>query len=160
MLNLLLSLLAIPFVLLLLLILFVLITIAVHIVRDWTFRRRFRAKWSPAGKFVLFVYSNSPNWQSYIENTILPEISPVAVTLNWSERKRLEEEASLEFRAFRFWAGEREFNPVAIVVPPAGRVKVVRFWKAFRDYKHGKPHALHAAERRLRALIEQCRLRP
>jgi hypothetical protein len=32
--------------------------------------------WSPAGKRVLFVYSNSPVWQSYIENNILPEVAP------------------------------------------------------------------------------------
>src|SRR4029453_3508100 len=30
--------------------------------------------WSPAGKRVLFVYSNSPVWQSYIETNILPRL--------------------------------------------------------------------------------------
>src|SRR5438552_18218208 len=44
--------------------------------------------WSPAGKRVLFVYSNSPVWQSYIENNILPRLPRGSVVLNWSERRR------------------------------------------------------------------------
>jgi hypothetical protein len=41
--------------------------------------------WSPAGKRVLFVYSNSPVWQSYIEDDILPRLPQGSVVLNWSE---------------------------------------------------------------------------
>ena len=34
-------------------------------------------------------------------------------------------------------------------VPERGPVQVIRFWQAFRDYKHGKERALRAAEAEL-----------
>jgi hypothetical protein len=123
--------------------------------RDAYYRRQFGAKWAPQGKFVLFVYSNSPNWQAYVEEQLLPRIEPHAVVLNWSERQRLMTEAPLEFRAFRFWAGDREFNPIAIAVPAHGRVQIVRFWQAFRDLKHGKPLTLRTAEQRLATIVAE-----
>jgi hypothetical protein len=97
----------------------------------------------------LFVYSDSPNWKSYIESNILPRIESHAVTLNWSERKRWDEANPFEAKVFRRWAGDREYNPVAIVFPPAGKVKVIRFWRAFRDYKHGKEQPLKQAQEEL-----------
>ena len=42
-------------------------------------------RWSLTGTRVLFVYSNSPVWQSYIENNIVPRLPPKSVVLNWSE---------------------------------------------------------------------------
>jgi hypothetical protein len=46
-----------------------------------------------------------------------------------------------------------EFNPLGIVVPPTGRqVHVVRFWRAFREHKHGKEGLLRTAE----ADIDKC----
>ena len=50
-------------------------------------------------------------------------------------------------------AGDREFNPLAIVFPERGLVQVIRFWQAFRDYKHGKERALRAAEAELAAAV-------
>lgn len=151
------SLFALPFVILAVLFLLIILTVAIHVLRDWIFRKRFRAKWWPQGKFVLFVYSNSPTWQRYIEERILPEIKEFSVVLNWSERQKLKIESPLEFRAFRFWTGEHDFNPAAVIVPPLGGVKIVRFWKAFRDYKHGKPRSLNDAERQLQELVQQYR---
>lgn len=127
---------------------------ATRILEDLYYCHRFRAKWRKDGKFILFVYSNSPNWQTHVEERILPMIEPHAVVLNWSERKRLKVEAPLEFNAFRLWAGDREFNPIAIVVPERGRARRIRFWQPFRDLKHGKPGALQAAEERLRRAVE------
>ena len=105
------------------------------------------------GRPVLFVYSESPNWQPYIEANILPRIRDRAVILNWSER-RLWPSASLwEARFFNRFAGDREFNPIALVYRAPGRVKTVRFHKAFLDFKHGKESALRAAEAELFSLV-------
>ncbi len=101
------------------------------------------------GRRLLLVYSNSPVWQEYIETGWLPRFADVAVALNWSERKRWPSEHPFEARVFRAWAGRREFNPVAIAFLPDGTVEVVRFWLAFRDFKHGRPARLRAAEQRL-----------
>ena len=52
-------------------------------------------------------------------------------------------------------AGDREFNPLGIVVPQKGRAaRVVRFWRAFRDYKHGKDGPLRVAEAELQACLD------
>jgi len=102
--------------------------------------------WSPAGKRVLFVYSNSPVWQSYIEDNILPKLPQGSVVLNWSERRRWRY-WSLSAAAFHFFGGSREFNPLAIVVRPLRWVRVFRFWRAFRDAKHGNRSALRVLEK-------------
>ena len=52
----------------------------------------------------------------------------------------------LEAKVFKQWAGEREFNPLAIIFSRSGKVKVIRFWQAFRDYKHGNEKLLKEAE--------------
>lgn len=101
--------------------------------------------WSPAGKRVLFVYSNSPLWQSYIEERILPRLPHGSVVLNWSERRRWRW-WSLSATVFQFFGGSREFNPLAVVVRPLRWVRVFRFWRAFRDAKHGDRTALHLVE--------------
>jgi hypothetical protein len=116
-------------------------------------QREFHVRWGQAGKRLLLVYSNSPHWQAYIEERWLVRLQPVAVVLNWSERVHWPERHPLEAEIFRMWAGDREFNPLAIVIPATGSVQVIRFWQAFRDYKHGKDHALKAAERDLEAAL-------
>jgi hypothetical protein len=40
------------------------------------------------GESGILVYSNSPNWQAYIERNWLPHISGQMAVLNWSERSR------------------------------------------------------------------------
>jgi hypothetical protein len=114
-------------------------------------QRTFQTRWGTSGKRLLLVYSNSPHWQAYIEEHWLSRIGSVAVVLNWSERARWPEQHPFEAEIFRMWAGDREFNPVAIVIPQGGPVRVIRFWRAFRDYKHGKDGALKAAEAELAA---------
>ena len=101
--------------------------------------------WSPAGKRVLFVYSNSPVWQSYIEDNILPRLPQGSVVLNWSERRRWRW-WWLSAAAFRFFGGSREFNPLAVVVQPLRWGRTFRFWRAFRDAKHGNQVALRTIE--------------
>jgi hypothetical protein len=38
---------------------------------------------------------------------------------------------------------------MAIVFPKKGKAQVVRFWRAFRDFKHGKDAALRQSEAEL-----------
>lgn len=116
-------------------------------------QREFHARWGGEGKRLLLVYSNSPNWQAYIEEHWLPRLASVAVVLNWSERNTWAERHALEADIFRAWAGAREFNPVAIMLPASGPVRVIRFWQAFRDYKHGKDRTLRAAEAEIEAAL-------
>jgi hypothetical protein len=101
--------------------------------------------WTPAGKRVLFVYSNSPVWQSYIEDNILPRLPRGSVVLNWSERGRWRW-WSLSAAVFHFYGGSREFNPLAVVVRPLRWGRTFRFWRAFRDAKHGNRDALQLVE--------------
>jgi hypothetical protein len=117
-------------------------------------RKAFTARWREAGKDLLLVYSDSPNWKDYVEASWLPRWQARAVVLNWSRRATWDADHPLEAAVFRRWAGDREFNPIAIVIPPRGPVTVVRFWQAFRDYKHGKDRALRLAERRLAEALE------
>ncbi len=84
---------------------------------------------------VLFVYSDSPTWKDYIENEILPYIQNRAVILNWSERKNWRN--SLAILAFRYFGGDKNFNPMGIVFRPFRFVKTYRFFEAFKDFKHG-----------------------
>jgi hypothetical protein len=118
--------------------------------RQWRALHRFRATWRRTGRDLLLVYSNSPNWQQYVEETWLPRWGHRAVVLNWSERSQWRRPVPAEVALFRAFAGATEFNPLGIVVPPTGRrVHIVRFWKAFREYKHGKDRLLREAEAEL-----------
>jgi len=114
------------------------------ILRFWFWRAH-----AARGRPVLFVYSESPNWQSYIEESILPRISDRAVVLNWSQRRHWSSTSPWEARYFRRFAGDREFNPLALVFCSRGRIRAVRFHQAFLDLKHGKDAALRAAEAEL-----------
>ena len=102
--------------------------------------------WVPFGRRVVFVYSNSPVWQQYIENNLLPRLPKRSVVLNWSER-RYWSRWTLGYWVFQFFGGGREFNPLAIVVRPLRWTKVFRFWRAFRDFKHGRRESLTRIER-------------
>jgi hypothetical protein len=116
----------------------------------WRLRREFRARWGSEGKRLLFVYSNSPHWKERIEHEVLPLIEGCAVVLNWSERSTDQWKSTrVEVRAFRSWSGQREFNPMAILFPEEGPVRTIRFWQAYRDFKHGKPALLRKKEAEL-----------
>jgi hypothetical protein len=101
--------------------------------------------WLPRGRRVLFVYSNSPIWQAYVEAEILPRLPPHATVLNWSNRKNWPR-FSFATWVFNTFAGSREFNPLAIVFRPLAPPKRFRFWRAFREYKHGRPERLRQVE--------------
>lgn len=141
--------------------------------RATSLRREF-ARRRP-GKHGILVYSNSPNWQTYIEQQWLPALGDTLIVLNWSQRAKWRQAHPFEERVFRRFAGDREFNPLAIVFRPQRRfsrlaawlrgirdrdilamfapsrhdTEVVRFFQAFRDYKHGKEQVLRGNERRM-----------
>ena len=101
--------------------------------------------WVPRGRSVLFVYSESPVWRERIEEKILPHLPPSSTVLNWSQRQKWRS-FDLGVRIFRHYAGDREMNPVGIIIRPFRRVKIFRFWKPFRDFKHGRRQALEDLE--------------
>ena len=133
-------------------------------------RREFLRRWP--GKRGILVYSNSPNWQAYVEEHWLPRLDGALVVLNWSERATWDTRHPFEASVFRRYANDREYNPLAIIftphtggdllkrwarslgeadlagilVPTVHNREVIRFWKAFRDYKHGKTHTLERLE--------------
>src|SRR5215212_7236248 len=93
--------------------------------------------WCPRGRYALVVYSNSPIWQQYFEERVLPEIGDRAVTLNWSDRKRWR--FSLPAALFSIFAGSKDFNPVVIVFQPWKWPRRFRFFRAFQSFKRGRP---------------------
>lgn len=119
------------------------------ILRVWFWHRH-----AAHGRRILFVYSESPNWQAYVEANILPRLRERAVALNWSQRNEWPDRSPWEARFFRHFAGAREFNPIALVMSKRGRIQAVRFHQAFLDFKHGKESALRAAETELFTLVD------
>ena len=110
----------------------------------------FRAAYAGAGKDVVVVYTDSPHWKEYIETRWLPRWEDRAIAFDRSKPWR---EDQPEARLWRAVAGTAEHTPVVIVVPPAGKVQIVRFFLAFRDYKYGKDRRLRAAEAQLAAIL-------
>jgi hypothetical protein len=119
------------------------------VLRFWFWRAH-----AARGRPILFVYSESPNWQAYIEENILPRIRDRAVVLNWSHRRTWDSASPWEARFFRRFAGDREFNPLALVFCGRGRIRAIRFHQAFLDFKHGKESALREAEAELFSRVE------
>ncbi len=136
------------------LLIFVVVYPFIFAYRQWL-KFRFWQRHGKHGRFVLFVYSDSPNWKDYIEANILPRIESHVVILNWSKRREWERINPLEAQIFNHWAGRVEFNPMALVFSPSGKIKEVRFWRAFRDFKHGKERLLKEAESLLFTEVER-----
>jgi hypothetical protein len=113
----------------------------------------FRRSWAAQGKDLVIVYSNSPQSAQYVQEEWLPHWHDRAVILNWSERAQWTE--SPEVDLFRAVVGRKEHNPVVIVVPRTGAIKVLRFWRAFRELAQGKNKTLRAMESQLDALLAE-----
>jgi hypothetical protein len=96
---------------------------------------------------MLLVYSDSPIWQDYIRQNVLPKIEHRAFLLNWSERHHWLAKRSLPALVFKHFIGtHREFNPSAIVFRPFHLHRTFRFWKPFQDWKRGNPATLQKIE--------------
>jgi hypothetical protein len=104
--------------------------------------------WSTRGVNVLLVYSDSPTWRDYIETNIIPRLPSSTVAINWSDRRNWKR-FSLSVMAARFFGGSREFNPMVVVFRPFHWAKTYRFWKPFKDYRHGEMEPLHTMEAEL-----------
>ncbi len=109
--------------------------------------------WCSRGRYALFVYSDSPIWQEYIEEHMLPRLGEHAVVLNWSHRKRWR--STLAVLAFRYFGGHREFNPMAVVFRPFHLTRRFRFYEPFRAFKHGRTEAVTKMERELCDLVDR-----
>ena len=123
--------------------------------RRWRQRRllrKFRSAFSGSGKDLLLVYTSSPNWEPYIAANWLPKWEARAVVLN---RSKPWSRAQLEAVIWRAYAGFTEHTPTAIVVPSRGPARVFRFWRAFRDYKHGKDEKLRGIEAELQRALDE-----
>jgi hypothetical protein len=122
-------------------------------------RRAFEIAHGSEGRRLILVYSRSPHWQRYIEEHWLPKYAGQAVVLDWSERSdwRTLAPKPPEILLFELHAGRAEYNPLAIGVPARGKLRVIRFWRAFRDFKHGREAALRRAEAELDVLAAELR---
>jgi hypothetical protein len=109
--------------------------------------------WCGRGRFVLFVYSNSPTWHDYVEAHILPRLGERAIVLNWSERIRWRH--TLAVLSFRYFGGNREFNPLAVVFRPLRLARRFRFYEPFRKFKQGKIEAVAKMEQELYDLVDE-----
>ncbi len=119
--------------------------VALHFIYGFLLLVAIWTRWCTHGRRVIFVYSNSPIWQDYVEQNILPRLPNRSIVLNWSERKKWSR-WRLATRVFFFFGGSKEFNPVGMVFRPFCWVETFRFWKPFIEHKHGKPAALKKVE--------------
>jgi hypothetical protein len=109
--------------------------------------------WCSRGRYALVVYSNSPIWQEYFEQLVLPAVGGRGEVLNWSERKQWS--YSLPVALFRFFGGTREFNPLAIVFQPLAWPRRFPFYRPFQAFKHGRPEEVERMRRELFELLDQ-----
>lgn len=141
-----LALVVIPFVLIALPVYLIVILVKTLYLRAWLW-----FKYLKNGSRILFIYSNSSTWQTYIEENMLPLLPIHATVLNWSERKRW---SSHELALLHHFGGETEFNPSAIIFISFWNVKCIRLFQAFKDYKHGNDQSLKKVEKELSAMIQ------
>jgi hypothetical protein len=131
---------------------------AAILIQRWQLRRAtsaFRRAYASHGKDLLIVYSASPHWQTYIDRNWIARWQNRVVVLN---RSAPDWKARPETPLWRRLTGPANHTPVAIVVPGDGTPTLVRFYSAFRDFKHGKVAALQAQEQALeRALLASAR---
>jgi len=115
--------------------------------RRWYLRhlaRRFRRAHS--GKDLLIVHTDSPHWKDHVESQWVVRWPNRTVTLNRSRPwSRKQPEAVLWLAV----AGIREQTPLAVVIHRRGKLRVIRFFKAFQESKHGHHARLQAAEQEL-----------
>ena len=122
-------------------------------------RRAFEAQWGRHGMRVVVAYSDDTRWRARIEREWLPRIGRQAVVLDWKSRQTFGADAPVEAHVFQHWAGRRDFDPVAIVIPRSGRVRVLGFRDAFIAAFAGDERALLMAEARFFTAVDALRER-
>jgi hypothetical protein len=133
-----------------LLVALLLITLGIGAIRRAAAVAAFRRHYAQEGKDLLIVLTGSPHWHPYIEREWLSRWGTRAVVF---DRSKPWSPDQVEARLWSAVKGEEEHTPLAVIVPPHGKVRVIRFFLAFRDYKHGKDAKLRAAERDLEAAL-------
>ena len=143
---------ALYWLLIVLLLPWIVLYLTANFVRGLILRLNFRNIAHRDGKFILFVYSDNPRWQSRIEQQLLPLVREHAIVLNWSDRNNWDR-SSWAVQAFHHWGDTREFNPLAIVYINLAHVRVFRFFKAFRESRRGRPANLEKLEAEFAQLV-------
>jgi hypothetical protein len=113
--------------------------------------RAFRRKFGPRKDFLL-VYTESPHWQPYIEQRWISRWGERMVLFN---RSRPWSNEQVEARLWQSIRWDREHTPLAIIIPPRGSPHAVELYSAFREFKHGKPQRLQAAEDRIQRALDR-----
>jgi hypothetical protein len=131
----------------------VIVVITFHLVASVFLHLAAWCCWNLRGRYVLFVYSDSPIWHDYIEENILPRLGERVVVLNWSHRRRWR--LTLAVLVFRYFGGHRLFNPMAVVFRPLRLAKTFRFYEPFRDFKHGESGTVAKMEHELFELLDE-----
>jgi hypothetical protein len=117
-----------------------------HVLRSFTLLSEAHRALHKQGKKGVLIYSDSPNWQSYIEEKWLPILGGQLVILNWS-RRRAWSKRDIAVRLFEHFVGRTsQYNPAAIVLRGVRLPLVFRFYQAFRDARHGKSLSLRKLE--------------
>ena len=125
-----------------------------RLLRRSAVRRVFEDKWGRHGMRVVLAYSDDTRWRHHIEHHWLPRIGRRTVVVDWTARQTFVPGASIEAQLFEHWAGARNFDPMAIVIPSSGRVRTLRFRDAFVAHFGGHEQRLAIEEARLFALVE------
>ena len=109
---------------------------SVHVLCSGVF---YATVWARHERWVVFVYSDSPKWKTFVESRLLPELTPSATVLNrsrsWSRR-------SLAARVWRHFGGRTNYYPMGFVFQRGKRVQRFRFFRPFQDAWHGNDAAL------------------
>jgi len=108
--------------------------------------------WIPRGRDILFVYSDSPIWHEYMTSHVLPLVRDRALILNWSERNKWSA-WSLKVSVFRSFGGSREFNPMVMRFQLFRKVKILRYWSAFQDWKRGHTEPVESLNNQLSSML-------
>ncbi|HEX7966057.1 MAG TPA: hypothetical protein VF651_10085 [Gammaproteobacteria bacterium] len=101
-----------------------------------------KIKW-PANKWILVSYTESEHWSQYLETEIIPRLGDACVVINRS-RPDWKQKYPIEAKAIKVWGKNRQYNPMIVLVPKVGRVKIFRLFEEFKAKKHGKSGPLEA----------------
>lgn len=103
-------------------------------------------------KDLLIVHSSDAHSKEYIATEVLPRWGSRAVVLDLSERDAADAKSPAR-QLFQAVTGKQPHAPMAIVIPRAGPIKVIRLWRAFHESGPRRADALRAAELQLDALL-------
>lgn len=105
---------------------------------------------------AIVVTSSSPLWAAHIETRWLRDLPPDILALNYSDRHDAHGPARFGWAAHRLFLGtDREFCPAVIAFRGLRHPTIFRFFAAFKQFRQGRPEALHVLEARLLPLLRK-----